>query len=83
MFGNGASNPSMSLRNMILSPIDRPQLCRCPQIFTLEVECSLFPESHAGYVYRDSSDDMVIGMLVAPRKLIRLYVSLLPLLHFR
>ncbi|KAB2623543.1 E3 ubiquitin-protein ligase CCNB1IP1-like protein [Pyrus ussuriensis x Pyrus communis] len=34
MFGNGASNPSiMSLRNMILSPIKRPQLSRHPQMF--------------------------------------------------
>ncbi|XP_048441704.1 E3 ubiquitin-protein ligase CCNB1IP1 homolog isoform X2 [Pyrus x bretschneideri] len=34
MFGNGASNPSMTLRNMILSPIKRPQFSRRPQMFT-------------------------------------------------
>ncbi|GAB2284313.1 E3 ubiquitin-protein ligase CCNB1IP1 [Dionaea muscipula] len=34
-FGAGLSNPSMTLRNLILSPIKRPQLSRRPQIFTL------------------------------------------------
>ncbi|XP_068337281.1 E3 ubiquitin-protein ligase CCNB1IP1 homolog [Pyrus communis] len=34
MFGSGASNPAMTLRNMILSPIKRPQLSRRPQMFT-------------------------------------------------
>ncbi|ONI12305.1 hypothetical protein PRUPE_4G156500 [Prunus persica] len=35
MFGTGASNPSMTLRNLILSPIKRPQLSRNrPQMFT-------------------------------------------------
>ncbi|XP_028944952.1 E3 ubiquitin-protein ligase CCNB1IP1 homolog isoform X4 [Malus domestica] len=34
MFGTGASNPAMTLRNMILSPIKRPQLSRRPQMFT-------------------------------------------------
>lgn len=34
MFGNGASNPSMTLRNMIISPIKRPQFSRRPQMFT-------------------------------------------------
>ncbi|KAH0986461.1 hypothetical protein GBA52_013638 [Prunus armeniaca] len=54
MFGTGASNPSMTLRNLILSPIKRPQLSRNrPQMFTLEVESSLFAEGHAGYVYYD------------------------------
>ncbi|XP_058209744.1 E3 ubiquitin-protein ligase CCNB1IP1 homolog [Rhododendron vialii] len=34
-FGGGASNPSMTLRNLILSPIKRPQLSRNrPQMFT-------------------------------------------------
>ncbi|CAK9151749.1 unnamed protein product [Ilex paraguariensis] len=34
--GTGASNPSMTLRNLILSPIKRPQLSRSrPQMFTL------------------------------------------------
>ncbi|GFZ05062.1 RING/U-box superfamily protein [Actinidia rufa] len=33
-FGGGASNPSMTLRNLILSPIKRPQLSRSrPQMF--------------------------------------------------
>ncbi|KAA8524036.1 hypothetical protein F0562_010533 [Nyssa sinensis] len=36
VFGAGASNPSMTLRNLILSPIKRPQLSRSrPQMFTL------------------------------------------------
>ncbi|KAG5546031.1 hypothetical protein RHGRI_018264 [Rhododendron griersonianum] len=36
VFGSGASNPSMTLRNLILSPIKRPQLSRNrPQMFTL------------------------------------------------
>ncbi|CAL5393825.1 unnamed protein product [Camellia sinensis] len=35
-FGGGASNPSMTLRNLILSPIKRPQLSRSrPQMFML------------------------------------------------
>ncbi|XP_022942639.1 E3 ubiquitin-protein ligase CCNB1IP1 homolog isoform X1 [Cucurbita maxima] len=34
-FGSGAGNPSMTLRNLILSPIKRPQLSRRPQMFTL------------------------------------------------
>lgn len=35
VFGSGASNPSMTLRNLILSPIKRPQLSRNrPQMFT-------------------------------------------------
>lgn len=35
-FGGGASNPSMTLRNLILSPIKRPQFSRNhPQMFTL------------------------------------------------
>ncbi|XP_057461749.1 E3 ubiquitin-protein ligase CCNB1IP1 homolog isoform X4 [Actinidia eriantha] len=35
-FGGGASNPSMTLRNLILSPIKRPQLSRSrPQMFPL------------------------------------------------
>ncbi|TQD76987.1 hypothetical protein C1H46_037487 [Malus baccata] len=34
MFGNRASNPSMTLRNMIISPIKRPQFSRRPQMFT-------------------------------------------------
>ncbi|GAB2236160.1 hypothetical protein Droror1_Dr00027899 [Drosera rotundifolia] len=33
-FGGEVSNPSMTLRNLILSPIKRPQLSRHPQIFT-------------------------------------------------
>lgn len=33
-FGSGAGNPSMTLRNLILSPIKRPQLSRRPQMFT-------------------------------------------------
>ncbi|KAL9260694.1 E3 ubiquitin-protein ligase CCNB1IP1-like protein [Drosera capensis] len=33
-FSGGFSNPSMTLRNLILSPIKRPQLSRRPQIFT-------------------------------------------------
>ncbi|XP_022142839.1 E3 ubiquitin-protein ligase CCNB1IP1 homolog isoform X2 [Momordica charantia] len=33
-FGTGAANPSMTLRNLILSPIKRPQLSRRPQMFT-------------------------------------------------
>ncbi|KAL7087478.1 hypothetical protein ACP275_13G070200 [Erythranthe tilingii] len=34
--GNGAGNPSMTLRNLILSPIKRPQLSRSrPQLFRL------------------------------------------------
>ncbi|KAG6577026.1 E3 ubiquitin-protein ligase CCNB1IP1-like protein, partial [Cucurbita argyrosperma subsp. sororia] len=32
--GSGAGNPSMTLRNFILSPIKRPQLSRRPQMFT-------------------------------------------------
>ncbi|XP_057474413.1 E3 ubiquitin-protein ligase CCNB1IP1 homolog isoform X1 [Actinidia eriantha] len=36
VFGAGASNPSMTLRKLILSPIKRPQLSRGrPQMFTL------------------------------------------------
>ncbi|GMP66108.1 hypothetical protein CsSME_00026597 [Camellia sinensis var. sinensis] len=36
VFGAGASNPSMTLRNLILTPIKRPQLSRNhPQMFTL------------------------------------------------
>ncbi|KAI8008306.1 hypothetical protein LOK49_LG07G03009 [Camellia lanceoleosa] len=36
VFGAGVSNPSMTLRNLILSPIKRPQLSRNhPQMFTL------------------------------------------------
>ncbi|KAJ7948804.1 E3 ubiquitin-protein ligase CCNB1IP1 [Quillaja saponaria] len=36
VFGAGAGNPSMTLRNLILSPIKRPQLSRNrPQMFTL------------------------------------------------
>lgn len=36
LFGGGVSNPSMTLRNLILSPIKRPQLSRNrPQMFTL------------------------------------------------
>ncbi|KAJ6886661.1 hypothetical protein NC651_027125 [Populus alba x Populus x berolinensis] len=35
-FGAGSGNPSMTLRNLILSPIKRPQLSRSrPQMFTL------------------------------------------------
>ncbi|KAL7218616.1 hypothetical protein ACSBR2_011812 [Camellia fascicularis] len=35
-FGGGASNPSMTLRNLILSPIKRPQISRSrPQMFML------------------------------------------------
>ncbi|XP_052179105.1 E3 ubiquitin-protein ligase CCNB1IP1 homolog isoform X2 [Diospyros lotus] len=36
VFGTGVSNPSMTLRNLILSPIKRPQLSRSrpPQMFT-------------------------------------------------
>lgn len=34
MFGTGASNPSTTLRNIIFSPIKRPQLSRRPQMFT-------------------------------------------------
>ncbi|XP_050139367.1 E3 ubiquitin-protein ligase CCNB1IP1 homolog isoform X1 [Malus sylvestris] len=34
MYGNRASNPSMTLRNMIISPIKRPQFSRRPQMFT-------------------------------------------------
>lgn len=35
VFGSGASNPSSTLRNLILSPIKRPQLSRNrPQMFT-------------------------------------------------
>ncbi|XP_038905999.1 E3 ubiquitin-protein ligase CCNB1IP1 homolog isoform X3 [Benincasa hispida] len=34
-FGSGVGNPSMTLRNLILSPIKRPQLSRRPQMFTL------------------------------------------------
>ncbi|KAM1057749.1 hypothetical protein COP1_031075 [Malus domestica] len=34
MFGNGTSNPSTTLRNMIISPIKRPQFSRRPQMFT-------------------------------------------------
>ncbi|XP_073279847.1 E3 ubiquitin-protein ligase CCNB1IP1 homolog isoform X3 [Primulina huaijiensis] len=34
--GTGASNPSMTLRNLVLSPLKRPQLSRSrPQLFTL------------------------------------------------
>lgn len=34
-FGSGVSNPSMTLRNLVLSPIKRPQLSRNrPQLFT-------------------------------------------------
>ncbi|KAJ6886632.1 zinc finger C3HC4 type (RING finger) protein [Populus alba x Populus x berolinensis] len=34
-FGAGSGNPSMTLRNLILSPIKRPQLSRSrPQMFT-------------------------------------------------
>ncbi|XP_017246366.1 E3 ubiquitin-protein ligase CCNB1IP1 homolog isoform X3 [Daucus carota subsp. sativus] len=34
--GSGAANPSMTLRNLIISPIKRPQLSRSrPQMFTL------------------------------------------------
>ncbi|KAJ8899466.1 hypothetical protein K2173_018440 [Erythroxylum novogranatense] len=37
-FGSGAGNPSMTLRNLILSPIKRPQLSRSrPHMFTLSV----------------------------------------------
>ncbi|KAH9745868.1 E3 ubiquitin-protein ligase CCNB1IP1-like [Citrus sinensis] len=42
-FGGGAANPSMTLRNLILSPIKRPQLSRNrTQIFTLGVDGLLF-----------------------------------------
>ncbi|XP_021736202.1 E3 ubiquitin-protein ligase CCNB1IP1 homolog isoform X3 [Chenopodium quinoa] len=35
-FGSGNSNPSMTLRNLVLSPIKRPQLSRNrPQLFTM------------------------------------------------
>ncbi|XP_021773893.1 E3 ubiquitin-protein ligase CCNB1IP1 homolog isoform X3 [Chenopodium quinoa] len=35
-FGTGNSNPSMTLRNLVLSPIKRPQLSRNrPQLFTM------------------------------------------------
>lgn len=34
-FGTGNTNPSMTLRNLVLSPIKRPQLSRNrPQLFT-------------------------------------------------
>lgn len=36
VFGGGAGNPSMTLRNLIISPIKRPQLSRSrPPLFTL------------------------------------------------
>ncbi|XP_050370544.1 E3 ubiquitin-protein ligase CCNB1IP1 homolog isoform X2 [Argentina anserina] len=34
MFGSGAGNPSSTLRNILFSPIKRPQLSRRPQMFT-------------------------------------------------
>ncbi|KAL8159344.1 hypothetical protein V2J09_000881 [Rumex salicifolius] len=47
-FGAGANNPSMTLRNLIISPIKRPQMSRNrQQLFTkflrLAVGCGFFP----------------------------------------